>query len=125
MMLSQAVEQYILHKRSLGMGFRSEAVRLRAFVKASAIATCTASASRRSLVSSKARPAHHLLVFEVPHAERVLSLRDRARLRFEEPTATQRAAEAGGRFQPYIYTNQDMQRLIDAADSRHRYRLAA
>ena len=26
MILSQAVEQYILHKRSLGMGFRSEAV---------------------------------------------------------------------------------------------------
>ncbi len=34
MRLSQAVEQYILHKRSLGMGFRGEAVRLRAFVKA-------------------------------------------------------------------------------------------
>ena len=33
MILSQAVEQYILHKRSLGIGFRSEAVRLRAFVK--------------------------------------------------------------------------------------------
>jgi integrase len=32
--LSQAVEQYILHKRSLGMGFRGEAVRLRAFVQA-------------------------------------------------------------------------------------------
>jgi site-specific recombinase XerD len=25
-------------------------------------------------------------------------------------------------FQPYIYTNQDIERLIDAADSRHRYR---
>jgi site-specific recombinase XerD len=25
------------------------------------------------------------------------------------------------RFEPYIYTNQDMQRLIDAADSRHRF----
>ena len=29
MILSLAVEQYILHKRSLGIGFRSEAVRLR------------------------------------------------------------------------------------------------
>ena len=34
MNLSKAVEGYIAHKRSLGMGFRSEAVRLRAFVKA-------------------------------------------------------------------------------------------
>jgi hypothetical protein len=34
MNLSQAVEQYILHKRSLGMGFRGETVRLRAFVQA-------------------------------------------------------------------------------------------
>ena len=34
MILSQAVEQYILHKRSLGIGFRSEAVRLRAFIQA-------------------------------------------------------------------------------------------
>ena len=32
--LSQAVEQYVLHKRSLGIGFRSEAVRLRAFIQA-------------------------------------------------------------------------------------------
>ena len=34
MILSEAVEAYILHKRSLGMGFRGEAVRLRAFVQA-------------------------------------------------------------------------------------------
>ena len=34
MNLSEAVEAYIVHKRSLGMGFRGEAVRLRAFVKA-------------------------------------------------------------------------------------------
>jgi hypothetical protein len=40
MILSQAVEQYILHKRSLGNGFRSEAVRLRALYRPSAIAIC-------------------------------------------------------------------------------------
>ena len=34
MNLSKAVEGYIVHKRSLGMAFRSEAVRLHAFVKA-------------------------------------------------------------------------------------------
>jgi hypothetical protein len=33
MILSEAVEAYIVHKRSLGMGFRGEAVRLRAFVR--------------------------------------------------------------------------------------------
>jgi hypothetical protein len=33
MNLSKAVEGYIVHKRSLGMAFRSEAVRLHAFVK--------------------------------------------------------------------------------------------
>jgi hypothetical protein len=33
MRLSHAVEKYIAHKRSLGMGFNSEAVRLRAFTK--------------------------------------------------------------------------------------------
>src|ERR1700678_1404716 len=33
MILSEAVEAYITHKRSLGMGFRGEAVSLRAFVQ--------------------------------------------------------------------------------------------
>ena len=35
MILSEAVEAYILHKRSLGMGFRGEAVRLRALCQGS------------------------------------------------------------------------------------------
>jgi len=34
MRLSQAIEKYIVHKRSLGMGFRSETVRLRALIAA-------------------------------------------------------------------------------------------
>jgi hypothetical protein len=34
MKLSKAVEQYILHKRSLGMRYKGEASQLRAFVKA-------------------------------------------------------------------------------------------
>ena len=34
MILSKAVESYIRHKRSLGMGFRGEEVRLRSFVRA-------------------------------------------------------------------------------------------
>ena len=33
MKLSQAIEVYIAYKRSLGMGFRSEAVILHAFIK--------------------------------------------------------------------------------------------
>ena len=55
MILSQAVEQYILHKRSLGIGFRSEAVRLRAFIQA--IGDCemhTHRACARYYASSKA-----------------------------------------------------------------------
>jgi hypothetical protein len=41
MNLSKAVEGYIAHKRSLGMGFRSGAVRLRAFVsRLSETVTC-------------------------------------------------------------------------------------
>lgn len=38
MKLSPAIEAYIAHKRSLGMGFRGEAVRLRASLKAWATA---------------------------------------------------------------------------------------
>ncbi len=34
MKLSKAVEQYILHKRSLGMRFKGQTTQLRAFVKA-------------------------------------------------------------------------------------------
>jgi integrase/recombinase XerD len=34
MRLSQAVDGYIAHKRSLGMGFHGETVRLHAFIKA-------------------------------------------------------------------------------------------
>jgi integrase/recombinase XerD len=121
MNLSKAVEGYIAHKRSLGMGFRSGAVRLRAFVKA---------IGDRDMRSVKPAQVRQFIDGTGPVTSFWFS-------KYHVLTAFYRYAIARGycsksplpinvpvkpeKFQPYIYTNRDMKRLIDAADSRHRY----
>lgn len=121
MKLSKAVETYVAYKRSLGMGFRGEAVRLRAFVKSvgdSDMQRVRPPAVRRYLdgngqVTSFWFAKYHTLAafYRYAVARRYVLKSPLPRNRPQQPE----------KFQPYIYTNDDMRRLIDAADSRHRY----
>jgi len=121
MNLSKAVEGYIVHKRSLGMGFRSEAVRLHAFVKA--VGNCDMRFIKPVRVRQYLDGTGPVTYFWFS--------------KYHTLTAFYRYAIARGycsksplpinvpvkpeKFQPYIYTNRDMKRLIEAADSRHRH----
>jgi site-specific recombinase XerD len=121
MRLFSVVESYIAHKRSLGMLFNSEAVRLRAYVKAMGdvdIRRVRPAAVRQFLYGvgpvtaywfSKYHSLNSFYRYAIAHHH--VSQSPLPLTKPQEPA----------RFEPYIYTNQDMQRLIDAADSRHRF----
>jgi len=121
MRLSSVVESYIAHKRSLGMLFNSDAVRLRAYVKAMGdvdIRRIQPDAVRQFLYGvgpvtaywfSKYHSLNPFYRYAIAHHH--VS---------KNPLPLTKPCEPA-RFEPYIYTNQDMQRLIDAVDSRHRF----
>ena len=122
MKLSQAIEAYIVHKRSLGMCFRSDATRLRAFVKNvgdSDIRRVRPQAVRRYLdgrggpVTSFWFAKYYSLTAFYRYAVARHYVRN-SPLPHSKPQKPEK-------FQAYIYTNDDMRKLIDAADSRHRY----
>lgn len=122
MILSLAVEQYILHKRSLGMGFRSEAVRLGAFVKA--IGDCEMHLIEPASVLRLLDGNGPLTTFWFSkyHTLKAFYRYALARDYCASCPLPLNAPQKPEAFQPYIYTNDDIERLIDAADSRHRYR---
>jgi len=121
MRLSSVVENYIAHKRSLGMLFNSDAVRLRAYVKAVGdvdIRRIGPAAVRQFLYGVGPVTAYWFSKYHSlnPFYRYAIAHRHVSR----SPLPLTKPCEAA-RFEPYIYTNQDMQRLIDAADSRHRF----
>jgi site-specific recombinase XerD len=122
MILSLAVEQYILHKRSLGMGFRSEAVRLRAFVKA--IGDCEMHSIKPASVLRFLDGNGPLTTFWFSkyHTLKAFYRYALARDYCASCPLPLNAPQKPEAFQPYIFTNEDVERLIDAADSRHGYR---
>ena len=122
MILSQAVEQYILHKRSLGIGFRSEAVRLRAFIQA--IGDCEMHLIEPAPVLRFLDGSGPLTIFWFSkyHTLKAFYRYAMARDYCASCPLPLRVPQKPEAFQPYIYTNDDIERLIDAADSRHRYR---
>src|ERR1700679_922276 len=121
MILSEAVEAYIVHKRSLGMGFRGEAVRLRAFVRTVGdrdMRRVGPAPVRRFLEGTGPITSFWFANCYTLNAFYRYALARGYVAKGPLPTNTPRKPE---RFQPYIFSNDDMQRLIDAADSRHRY----
>jgi len=121
MILSEAVEAYIVHKRSLGMGFRGEAVRLRAFVRTVGdrdMRRVGPAPVRRFLEGTGPITSFWFAKYYTLNAFYRYALARGYVSKCPLPTNTPRKPE---RFQPYIFSNDDMQRLIDAADSRHRY----
>jgi integrase/recombinase XerD len=121
MRLSSVVESYIEHKRSLGMLFNSEAVRLRAYVKAMGdvdIRRVRPAAVRQFLYGVGPVTAYW---FSKYHSLNSFYRYAIAHHHVSESPLPLTKPQEPARFEPYIYTNQDMQRLIDAADSRHRF----
>ena len=119
--LSQAVEQYILHKRSLGVGFRSEAVRLRAFVKS--IGDCDMRLIEPGPVRQFLEGTGPITPFWLSkyHTLKAFYLYALAREYCVSCPLQLSIPQMPEAFQPYIYTNRDIERLIDAADARHRH----
>jgi integrase/recombinase XerD len=120
MILSQAVEQYILHKRLLGARFRGEASQLRAFTKA--IGDCDMHLVKPELVlrflegtgsvTSFWFTKYHTLNSSIATLLPVSTVQG-------APLSVLHAPEP---FEPYIYTNRDIEQLVDAADAlRQRY----
>ena len=121
MRLFSVVESYIAHKRSLGMLFNSEAVRLRAYVKAMGdvdIRRVRPAAVRQFLYGVGPVTAYW---FSKYHSLNSFYRYAIAHHHVSESPLPLTKPQEPARFEPYIYTNQDMQRLIDAADSRHRF----
>ncbi len=120
MRLSRLVECYIAHKRSLGMLFHSDAVKLHAYVKAMGdadIRRIRPGRVRKFLegpgpVTTFWFSKYYTLsaFYRYAIAHHYVSTHPLPLTKPQEPA----------RFEPYIYTNADMRRLIDAADSRHR-----
>lgn len=121
MNLSQAVEQYILHKRSLGMGFRGEAVRLRAFVQAIGDCDMRLVETIPVLQFLEGNGPLTSFWFSKYHTLKAFYRYALAREYCSSSPLPLSVPQKPEHFHPYIYTNQDIERLIDAADSRHRY----
>ena len=121
MTLSQVVESYIAYKRSLGKDFKSKAVKLRAFVKSVGdgdIRRVTPCSVRRFLDGSGPVTANWFYKYQTLATFYRYAQADHHVQNIPLPRIKPQSPE---KFQPYIYTNDDMRKLIDAADSRHRY----
>jgi integrase/recombinase XerD len=120
MKLSQAIETYIAYKRSLGMGFRGEDVRMHAFLKSVGdgdVGHVRPQAVRRYLDGNGPVTSFWFIKYHTLTAFYRYVL---ARHYVQKSPLPRNKPQAPKEFHPYIYTNEDMRKLIDAADSRHR-----
>jgi len=120
MRLSQAIEGYIAYKRSLGMGFRTEAVCLRAFIKTIGdvdLGEVQPLAVRRFLDGNGPLTAFWFYKY---HSLSAFYRYATARGYVQKTPLPRSIPQRPPKFQPYIYTNDDVRKLIDAADSRYR-----
>ena len=112
---------YILHKRSLGMGFRGEAVRLRVFVRAVGdrdMRRVGPAPVRRFLEGAGPITSFWFAKYYTLNAFYRYAVARGYVSKSPLPISTPQKPQT---FQPYIYSDHDMPRLINAADSRHRY----
>jgi len=121
MKLCEVVGTYITHKRSLGMQFRGEALQLGAYVKAMGnieIDHVRPAAVRKFLDGRGPVTAYWFNKYYALHAFYRYAL---AHHYVSESPLPLNKPQKPTRFEPYIYTNADLRRLIDAADSCHRH----
>jgi site-specific recombinase XerD len=118
MKLARAVENYIEHKRSLGMLFRSQTVILRGFAKAQGaidIARVSPAATRKFLDGRGPVTHSWFGKFGTLNGFYRFSL---ARHYVTQSPLPSRKPQPPEDFHPYIYTDEDMRRLIDAAQCK-------
>jgi len=119
MRLSKVVEQYILHKRSLGMRYTSEASQLRAFVKTIGdrdMRLVKPAPVLRFLEGSRQGPMTSFW-FSKYQALKGFYRYALARGYCSSSPLALRTPQKPQPFEPYIYTNRDMKQLLVAADS--------
>jgi site-specific recombinase XerD len=123
MRLSQAVEAYIEYKRSLGMVFRSQAVILRGFVKSQGAIDIkkVPSAATRKFLDGRGPVTHSWFgkYGTLNGFYRFALARHYVR---QSPLPSSKPRRPGD-FQPYIYSDEDMRSLIEAAKHRRDHRL--
>lgn len=118
MRLSQVVESYVEHKRSLGMVFRVQAVILRAFAKALgdiALTKVSPGAVRKFLDGTGPVTQFWFCKYRTLNGLYRFAL---ARHYVHQNPLPSSKPQPPEDFQPYIYSIPDVQRLIDAAHSR-------
>jgi integrase/recombinase XerD len=104
------------------MGFRSEAVRFRAFVKTVGDGEMHLLEPVPVLRFLESNGPLTTFWFSKYHALKAFYRYELARDYCANCSLPLSVPEKPEAFQPYNYTNQDTERLVDAADSRHRYR---
>jgi site-specific recombinase XerD len=118
MRLQKAVEEYIEHKRSLGMIFRSQAVILRAFAKAQGdidIQEVSGHDTRKFLDGNGPVTHSWFGKYGTLRGFYRFSLARHYIVQIPLQSSRPRPPEE---FEPYIYTTQDMRRLLDAAQRK-------
>jgi integrase/recombinase XerD len=120
MRLQKAVEAYIAHKHSLGMIFRSQAVILRAFATAQGDIDMqkVSTKSTRKFIDGQ-RPVTHSW-FGKYGTLRGFYRFSLARCYVAQSPLPSSRPRPPEEFQPYIYTMQDMRRLLDAAQRKRK-----
>ena len=119
MRLSDAIESYIEHKRALGMKFYVQAIQLRAFVKSvgNNDITVESSAILNFLNGSGPITSNWFSKYYALNTFYRYAVARGYSERSPLPLTLPRKAD---KFDPYIFTRNDIKRLLAAASSRHR-----
>jgi site-specific recombinase XerD len=124
MILSKAVEGYILHKQSLGMRYKAEATQLRAFVRAigDRDMRIVKPARVRRFLEGVGRDSITSFWFSKYNTLNGFYRYALARQYCSSSPLPLSVPQRPESFEPYIYTNRDMEQLLVAADAlRQRY----
>lgn len=121
MRLSVAIHEYIAYKRSLGMLFKSPAVRLNAFLSEIGDVQLHSVTPAQVLAHLDGRTGATTAFWFSKHQTLNAFFRYAMQRNYVAssplPAVLPRKPE---KFQPYIYTVDEVRRLLNAADSRHR-----
>jgi integrase/recombinase XerD len=119
MTLSPCIEEYVRHRRSLGVCFHGEQVRLRAFVKCVGdltLADVTPEAVRRYIDGKGPVTQSWFCRFHTVAGFYRFAM---ARQYTDHAPLPPRLPKPPAEFIPYIYSEQDVRALLDAVDARY------
>ena len=118
MKLCDAISRYIAYKQAIGMVFETEATILRAFTEKVGVNASVAKITSDSVLQylNGRGPVRLVLASQARCFERFLEVRDPARLDGSFPAPTCRPKEPTP-FIPYIYSRQELKRLLDGTST--------